>query len=53
MKRKPQQLDINWGEPESFTLTIQPALDGDRIAAETTQQEQDREAAEQQQAALL
>lgn len=53
MKHKAKQRECNWGSPEAFTLVPESTLDGERIAKERAQQQQDREQAEQAQADLL
>ena len=52
VKRKPPQLEINWGEAESFALVVQQTIDGDRVAAEKTQQTKDRHEADKHQLKL-
>jgi hypothetical protein len=41
-RTKARQVEIEWGEPEAFALVIEQAQDGERIAAEQAQREQDR-----------
>lgn len=42
MKRKPSQLEINWGAPEAFALVPGSTTDGDRIAKENDQRMKDQ-----------
>jgi hypothetical protein len=51
-KQSKQTLEINFGEPEAFTLVVQQTTDGDRIAREKAQSEADKQHAEQQQQSL-
>ena len=53
MKHKTKNLEIKFGEPESFTLVVEQAVDGDRIQAATAKQIKDRQEAEKQQIPLL
>ncbi len=39
---KPDQLEVQWSEPESFTLILGQSLDGDRIARESAQRAADQ-----------
>jgi hypothetical protein len=53
MKHRIHQHEIQWDEPEAFTLVPQTTLDGDRIAKERAQREADQQAAEKQQSNLF
>ena len=44
---------MNWGKPEPFALVPLTGIDGDRIAKEKQQREQDRASAEQKQKPLI
>ena len=52
-KTSPQQLEVKWPEPESFALTMQPAIDGDRVAREAAQRATESAKSEQLQAQLV
>jgi len=49
---KPNQLEIQWDEPESFALVPQTALDGDWVTAEKVQSIADQQHAKNQQEKL-
>lgn len=52
-KSKPAQLEVQWSEPESFTLIMGQSLDGDRIAREAAQRAADQLASAALQQPLL
>jgi len=52
-KPKPAQLEVQWSEPESFALIVEPALDGDRVARETAQLDADQQTSAELQNQLL
>ena len=52
-KTRPQQLEVRWPETESFALTMQSAIDGDRVAREAAQRAADRAKCDLLQAQLL
>ena len=43
---KPAQLEVQWAEPESFALTTQTAVDGDRVAKEAAQRAADQQSSD-------
>jgi hypothetical protein len=52
-KPKPAQLEVQWLEPESFSLITQTAVDGDRVAREAARLAADRQESEQLQTQFL
>ena len=52
-KFRPHQLEVRWPETESFALTMQSAIDGDRVTKEAAQRAPDSATNEQLQAQLL
>ena len=53
MKHQAEQFELDWGEPEAFALVQQKALDGDRIAREKQEKEDDLNQAEHKQGPLI
>ena len=51
--RKSAQLEVQWSEPESFTLITQRTVDGDRLAKESAQHDADLLASAELQNQLL
>ena len=53
--RKPKlaQLEVQWAEPESFTLIVGQSLDGDRVAREIAERAADQQASAELQNQLL
>jgi hypothetical protein len=52
-KPKPAQLEVQWLEPESFSLITQSAVDGDRVAREAARLTTDQRESEQLQTQFL
>jgi hypothetical protein len=50
---KPAQLEVQWAEPESFSLITQLAVDGDRVAKEAARHAADQYESDQQQTQCL
>jgi hypothetical protein len=50
---RPQQLEVQWPEPESFALTMQPVIDGDRVTREAAQRAANKAESDRLQAQLL
>ena len=50
---KSAQLEVLWPEPEAFALTVERAVDGNRISKEAAQTFADQQAAHQQQSEFL
>ena len=44
-----RQLEIQWHEPESFTLTTEQSTDGERLAKEAAQLAADQQASQSRQ----
>lgn len=51
-KHHAEQVHIKWVDREAFRLIVEPTSDGERIAQEKRQQEQDRAEAESRQRVL-
>lgn len=53
MKHKSRQNDFDWGEPEGFALVSSTTLDGERIARERNEQEENRRESEKKQMEMV
>lgn len=49
---KPRQLEVQWSEPESFALTMEQAVDGERVAQKAAQVAADKRASNRLQTQL-
>jgi len=50
---KSAQLEVQWSEPEAFSLITQTAVDGDRVARETARVAADKQESDQLQTQFL